>query len=205
MKNKPSIHVAPCTYQASKFAVEHYHYSKQMPSDKKLLFGAWEDGKFIGSVIYNRGSRMLYAEFTPQNRGGVCELARVALKEHKTPVTKIISETIKLIKKTQPQIEVIVSYADRNQNHLGVIYQAGNWIYLGTISRKSWMMINGEKVHARSASSRYGTSSLKWIQQHIDKNAYYIPDKGRHKYCYPLTKKQRKILECRRKPYPKEL
>ena len=201
--NNVSLKVAPCTYNAAKYAVEHWHYSKRMSADKKLLFGVWENEKFIGAVIYNRGSRELFTSYT-KDRGGVCELTRVALRDHKTPVTKIIKETIKLIKKTQPKIEVIVSYADINQDHLGIIYQAGNWIYEGKIQRKSWMMINGEKVHGRSAGSRYGTSSIKWIREHIDPNAYYIPDKGRHKYVYPLTKKQRKLLEKRRKPYPKQ-
>lgn len=197
------LEIAPCTYDASKYAVTHWHYSKQMPTDKKICLGVYENKKFIGTVIFNRGSRDLYKQYTPYNRGGVCELTRIALKEHQTPVTKIIKEAIKIVKKTQPQIEVIISYADINQHHLGIIYQAGNWIYEGKVAPNSYMIIHGIKVHRRSASKKYGTYAIDWIKKNVDPDAYKPVDKGRHKYSYPLNKKQRQILEKRKKPYPK--
>ncbi|MGV2431812.1 UNVERIFIED_CONTAM: protein Mom, partial [Pseudomonas aeruginosa] len=60
-----------------------------------------------------------------------CELTRIALKNHKTPVSKILSIAIKFLKKQNPKLKLIVSFADPEQGHHGGVYQATNWIYSG--------------------------------------------------------------------------
>ena len=134
----------------------------------------------------------------------VCELRRVALTKHQNTVTKIVSESLKLLHKNNPKLQIVISYADKNQDHLGIIYQAGNWIYEGETSDGAVAIrINGEKVHTRSVYDRYGTSSLPWVRENIDPNAEFIYEKGKFKYFYPLTKKARKMFSNRAKEYPK--
>ena len=41
-------------------------------------------------------------------------------------------ELLKQLKKDAPMVRLVVSYADCDQEHLGTIYQATNWIYEGT-------------------------------------------------------------------------
>lgn len=98
------------------------------------------------------------------------------------------------------------TYADKNENHLGIIYQANNWIFeKETEDRVVLIVINGEKIHPRSVYDRYNTSSLEWIREHIDPNAYGIKKKGKFKYIYPLTKSAKKMFIGRSKPYPKAI
>ena len=37
-----------CSYEAAKYACEHWHYSKCMPVGKTVKIGVWENKKYIG-------------------------------------------------------------------------------------------------------------------------------------------------------------
>jgi hypothetical protein len=45
-----------CSHEAAKFAVEHWHYSKVIPKSKLAKIGVWEDGTFIGAIIFGVGA-----------------------------------------------------------------------------------------------------------------------------------------------------
>ena len=134
----------------------------------------------------------------------VAELTRVALREHKTPVTQLLAKAMTLLKQTSPGLKLIVSYADINQGHIGIIYQASNWIYEGKTVPAGYFIINGVRKHGRSVSAFYKTSSLEWLRKNIDPDARIVYDQGKHKYLMPLDKKTRKQIILLSKPYPKE-
>ena len=75
-----------CSREAAKYAVEHWHYSKSLPSCDLITVGVWEDEVFIGAVIYSRGANPNLNKPYGLKKTEVCELARVALNIHKTPV-----------------------------------------------------------------------------------------------------------------------
>jgi hypothetical protein len=93
-----------------------------MPASKNVLCGAWEDGKFIGCVIFGRGANNnLHKPFNLDMTQCV-ELTRVALTQHKSQTSKIVSIAIKMLKKQSPGIRLIVSYADPEHGHVGAMY-----------------------------------------------------------------------------------
>jgi len=91
--------------------------------------GAWEDGKFIGVVIFSRGATpsLLNPFDLKQNEG--CELTRIALTDHTSPVSRVVRLAMQFLKRSSPELRLIVSFADPGEGHHGGIYQAGNWIY----------------------------------------------------------------------------
>jgi hypothetical protein len=141
-------------------------------------------------------------EFGLNNTEAV-ELCRVALNKHKTPVSRLLSFSIKMLKKTNPGLRLIVSYADANQGHIGAIYQATNWIYVGEFATERGIIINGKLIHRRTINSRYGTSSIEWLKTNIDPVAEVVRGFPKYKYLYPLDDAMRKQVEVLRKPYPK--
>jgi hypothetical protein len=185
--------VAPCSHEAAKYAVMKWHYSKAMPAGKLVKFGAWENGKFIGAVIFGRGAT--YDIGTPYGlkQTECIELVRVALSAHNSPVSQIVTKTIKAMQAEQPGLRLIVSYADSEQGHFGGIYQAMNWIYAGTGKGDFLVLLNGKWVHRRNAHCALGTS------KGLPRKAY----SGRYKYLYPLDKAMRRQIEPLAKPYPK--
>lgn len=191
------------SHKAAKYACEHWHYSKTIPVGKLVKIGVWEDNKYIGAVLFGRGANNNLGKAFNLKQDEVCELVRVALKAHKTQVSKIIAIAIKLLKKTNPGLKLIVSYADSGQNHHGGIYQAGNWIYDMSSNAMS-TVINGKKYHNKSVYSKYGYNGLKKL---IDNgiNASHVKDDPKHRYLMPLNKEMREKIKKTAKPYPKRV
>src|SRR5688572_27900813 len=108
-----------------------WHYSRRMPRCKLAKIGAWEDGRFIGAVVFGRGATPNIGSPFGLDQTEVCELVRVALRDHRAPVSQIMAEARRKLRETSPGLRVIVSFADTAQDHHGGIYQADNWIYLG--------------------------------------------------------------------------
>ena len=193
--SKTNLVVDFCSYQAAKFAVEHWHYSGVIPAGKTVKIGVWEGGKFIGAVIYSRGANNNIGKPYNLKQTEVCELVRVALTSHVAPVSQIVSMAQKLLIATSPGLRLIVSYADPEQGHNGAIYQAMNWLYVGAVGSTTLYLHRGQYVHQRTASSFY-------------KSIEGLPSKklpNKHKYLYPLDRAMRRQIEPLAKPYPKKL
>ena len=186
-----------CSYKAAKLAVLKWHYSKRMPKYKQCYLGVWENNNFIGVVIFGLSvTPYLHSSFDLNNTE-CAELTRIALKKHDAPVSRIVKISLKMIKRQSPGLRLIVSYADPNVNHLGTIYQAGNWIYCGTSSkikqyywRGQWR--NDSSLHRHFQGDKNGLNKLK--------NRWLLP---KHKYLMPLDKKMREQIKILKVDYPK--
>jgi len=162
-----------------------------------VKIGVYEDKRFIGCILFNYGANPNL--YKPYNLKQIecCELTRVALNNHKSEVTKIISIALKMLKKQSPGLRLIISFADSNQKHLGIIYQAGNWIYTGIAKSTPQYFVGGKWIHQRQLGS-LGYSS---------KNSIFTKRKllDKYRYLMPFDEKMRKQIEPLRKPYPKKI
>ena len=206
---KPRLKLDFCSHDAARYACKNWHYSQSIPKSKLVKIGVWENDEFIGCVIYSYGANNQIGAQYQLKMTEVCELTRVALKAHVTPVSRILSISQKLLKKLCPGLRLIISYADLDQGHSGGIYKANNWIYTGIadIGGKGSFIINGKKVHSKSLWTTYGKGSqnLEWIHKNLDPNATFHVTKGKHKFLMPLDSeiRQRVIVLSRR--YPKNM
>ena len=190
---KADLKIDWATHEAAKHAVENWHYSRSMPAGKLVKVGAWENGNFIGVVIFGRGANNNIGKPYGMNQTEACELVRIALREHRTPVSRIAAIAIKFLKSNSPGLRLMISYADPMQGHHGGIYQAGNWTYCGR-SRAQQAVIHGGKImHKRTAKSRFG--SIKGMKK--------SPVTWKHKYIMPLDAEMRKCILPLARPYPK--
>jgi len=96
---KPVLKIDWATHEAAKYACENWHYSGTKPANKSNCFGVWEDGKYIGAVIFGLGASPGLGK--PYGLGifEVCELTRVALTKHKTEVSRILAICFKTAQK----------------------------------------------------------------------------------------------------------
>lgn len=193
-----------CSHEAAKYAVEHWHYSKRMPKGKLVYIGVWENGKFIGCVIYGHGATPEIGNPFGLVQTQICELVRVALTKHKTFTSRIVAISLALLKKQSSGLRLIVSFADSEQHHYGGIYQAGNWIYIGSENYHAYR-VNGQLVHPRTLYDRYGVGgqSVEWLHRHVDPQAERVVTAQKHKYVMPLDNDMRRQIEPLRKSYPK--
>jgi hypothetical protein len=105
----------------------------------------------------------------------------------------MVAISLKMLKHQSPGLRLVVSYADPKQGHDGIIYQAGNWYYVGSSQPQRFSLrSNGAILHKRTAHSLFGSvrglgkSEILW----------------KHKYLMPLDAEMRKQIEPLRKPYP---
>lgn len=131
------------------------------------------------------------------NFGQYLELNRMALNGKQESTSKVMSIAIKLIKKQNPTVKLLISYADKGQEHYGTIYQATNWYFVEENES------SGEEVFYKGKWSHNRTPSEKLSKENYNK----LPKRkkpGKYKYIYPLDKSIISLCKSLSKPYPKK-
>ena len=200
---KPKLLVAPCAANAAKYAVEHWHYSKSMPSGPIWRLGVWEDDTFIGVVLFGRGSAKNIGRPFALKQSEIVELARVALSKHRTHVSRILAISTRLLYQNNPGLRLIVSLADPAQEHHGGIYQGAGWSYIGTAGKDYKIRVHGRALQSRTVAAQYNTMSVKWIRANVDPDCCMVPVPLKHKYAIALDKSLQPMLDRMSQPYPK--
>jgi len=194
------------TSKAAKYACENWHYSKIMPNCQTRI-GVWEDNQFKGVILFGigAGNSTRGEKYGLARRGEVAELVRVALRDHKAPVSKMIAIAIKMMKRRNSGIKLVISFADEmSQGHVGGIYQAGNWIYAGTFEGDDGWIIHGKVLHNKTIHSKGWKQTKEWLQKNIDPNVKKNATK-KHRYLMPLDKNIKERIMHLSKPYPKRV
>ncbi|AUR11981.1 hypothetical protein PhaeoP48_01995 [Phaeobacter inhibens] len=193
-------------YHDALWACKTWHYTKAMPTGKTVKIGAFEAGRFIGAVVFSRGATPRIGSPYGLQQVEVCELTRVALDNHKAPVTQIISEALAMLKALNPGLRLVISYAALEEGHHGGIYQAGNWIYEDCVASHAFK--DGDKlVHGRTMSLRIKRLGMTYAEYAKSLGFEQLPrvHLKRHKYLMPLDRKMRRQIEPLAKEYPDAL
>jgi hypothetical protein len=207
--SKADLRLDWCSHAAAKYAVEHWHYSKTFPRNKTIKVGAWENGRYIGVVVFGTGASDTLGKRFSLTPFQTCELVRIALTIHETQVTRIVSVAMKFLRIHCPDIRLVVSFADPEHGHHGGIYQGGGWVYAGMTEPSDEYIINGKRMHGRAirkTMERYsipGKNTLERIRAWRDPKAYSIDGSSKHRYLMTLDAEMRKRILPLAKPYPK--
>lgn len=199
------------TKEAIKYACLNFHYAKTIPVCT-LGYNVYNDkNEWCGVIVYGRGANNNMSKEFDLANGEALELVRVALNGKQECTSKALAISLRLIKKDCPLCKLIISYADIDQDHYGVIYQATNWIYTGdnTVNEKTAYIINGKKIHSKTVSDRVYRYFEKFSFENVCK-VYHTNDvkefitKGKRRYLFPLNDDMRKKIIGMKKDYPKK-
>lgn len=199
MSIKDTYYIDNITYKTAMYFITNFHYLHRKASCV-YSFGLIhkETKEIVGVIIYGIPA-------SPNVCRGICgndeeknvyELTRLWIKDEvpKNGESFLIGNTIKLLDK-----EIIVSYSEPEQGHVGTVYQATNWLYCGlTAKRTNRVKINGEnKKHNRHAA-------------YDKEDTILVPRPQKHRYIYFNCNKKRKNelskqLKYEIKPYPKKI
>lgn len=198
--------IKPATTAAIRYACIHFHYAHRVPSVVAGYNIYNDSGDWCGVICYGGGANPRIGEPYGLSRGQAVELVRVALngKQGHGHTSQAVAMSLKALHREYPCVKLVVSYADIDQGHLGKIYQATNWVYVGTTAvggRKNFI-INGKKLHPKTLCSYGYVQSLEWLREHVDPNADLEFSKGKRKYLYPLDKRTSKRIKTLSQPYP---
>ena len=200
----PVIEIAPVAAPTARYAVQNWHYSHTLPAGPSMRFGIWESGRFLGVVIFGRGAAPNLGRAQGFALFEVCELTRIALRDHVAPVSQIVPLTVAALRSASPGTRVVFSFADPYRGHRGTIYQAMNWLYLGTSVpvRAFRDRATGELHHNRVVGAGYVRQFDKWVPGFDPARCELIAMPGKHRYALPLDRAARRQLARLQVPYP---
>jgi hypothetical protein len=117
-------------YQDTKPFILNIHYAKRMPSIS-FAYGLFYENELVGIVSYGSpvSPSLCRGIAGEHNKKKVIELNRLVLKYNKkNEASMLVGQSLQLL----PKPKIVVSYADTQQNHIGFIYQATNFLFTGT-------------------------------------------------------------------------
>lgn len=196
--NKDKFYVTRVNSKFANSVVEQYHYLHRK-CNILFAFGLirCKDKKCVGVVTYGNPA-------TPMICRGVCganekdhviELNRLYISDRvgKNAESYLISCSLHLLKELTNK-DIIVSYADTAQNHLGYIYQATNFIYTGLSAKhKDYKYKDGKSIHPRHFEERNDKN---------DESVVYVERSRKHRYVYFNCSKGRKRYLMKQLKYP---
>lgn len=198
------MRVIPIDKKTADLFVVNKHYSHRA-SIFWAGFGLEIDGKIEGVVVYGHPSPPVQKHAFALRAFRLYELSRLVVQTtEKNAASFLIGNSLSLL----PKPCAVVSYADSEWGHSGIVYQATNWIYTGApISHDHAYLMDGMRFHPLTIR-RWGISNPKeWAKEN---NIPTAPPMKKHRYFYICAenKKQKKdILATLRypivTPYPK--
>ena len=150
VKTPRAYTVKPCTRSDITEFMNTWHYSHSIAGlTNSYCFGMYYKDELIGAMIYGRmamkGQSVKYWDDNVLNaykRGlisyqdadsTVLELRRLACIDDtcRNAESYFIGQTIKWLKRNVPMVRIIISYADEQFGHHGIIYKAANFKHVG--------------------------------------------------------------------------
>lgn len=179
------------------------HYAKRIPSIS-YAYGLFDNEDLIGVVTYGTppSSALRRGIAGDDNINIILELNRLCLKfNRKNEASYLVGNSIKLL----PKGRIIVSYADTSQNHLGIVYQACNFIYTGLSAKRSDYKISGlEHLHSQTILDQFRGQKdrTKSIKEFYGDRFYMIDRPRKHRYVYITGSKTMKKKLLKQLKYP---
>ena len=165
----------------------------------------WE--QLIGCALYGSG--------TNQNIGGMfglqacdaVELLRLFILDDAKRYlgsnqigSHVLGQTLSYLTKHTPH-HIAISYTDPKQDHMGLVYQAANWVCIGQTKPDYEVEINGVVFQQRTVNSILGTAGINKLKMmakltpDLTIERKTLPPKYRYAYVVSSEKSMRKQLQ----------
>jgi hypothetical protein len=185
------------------------HYAKRIPSIS-YAFGLFYEDELVGVCTFGTPSSSTLREGLAgkENKQNVLELNRLCLTNNlKNEASFLVAKSLKKL----PYWKFVVSFADTSQKHLGIVYQACNFLYTGlSAKRTDWVIEGFEHLHGQTIGDKYRgvPNRSKVIKEIYGDKFKLVPRPRKHRYVYITGKgiKKREMtknLKYKVIPYPK--
>jgi hypothetical protein len=181
------------------------HYLHLMPGVVRCCFGVRLGDELVGACVFTAGARHAHRLLAGARPADVATLARFWMADGLPPnnESRVLAMILRELRR-RGAVRLLVSFADPAAGHIGTIYQAAGFLYLGTTEPERYFELDGVRIHARSASQRFGSNSVAHLRRTgLAVVARTSPPK--HRYAYVLDSAWRWRLRGHPLPYPKRL
>ena len=168
------MRISKATFIACEYACINFHYAKRTPVINCAFNIFNDDDEWCGVIIYGSGATPHLASPYDKWQGQVLELVRVALngKQGHGNTSKAVSLTLRRLKEYRPWCDLVVSYADLDQNHVGTLYQATNWVYTGVVNADTRGSLYRDILSQPSTTIPFGIGQYKDVNSSVMKLIY---------------------------------
>lgn len=139
------IRVAPIKAADANELVKRVHYSGKVVPNSQLHLGVFLGGKLEGVMQFgpSMDKRKMLGLVSGTGWNGFIELNRMAFSERlpRNSESRAISIAMRVIRKTYPHIEWVVSFADATQCGDGAIYRASGFALTGLKENKTILLM----------------------------------------------------------------
>jgi hypothetical protein len=172
-RNLKEFTIIPLTIDRIRDFVQKWHYSKNVNGISHThCFGMFCDGTLIGGMIFGKlGMANVWKKYAEKEED-ILELRRLCLIDDtpKNAESYFIGWALRWLKRNTG-VKIIISYSDEEWNHIGTIYKAANFQYVGMSSGGRVIHWEGRRYHDKSIRTYYtdkwGDKRLKPFAQNL--------------------------------------
>ena len=185
------------------------HYAKRWPSIS-YAFGLYDENELVGVVTYGTPpSAPLKKGIAGDHfKSDVLELNRLCLKYNRiNEASRLVGKSLSML----PKGKIVVSFADISQGHVGIVYQATNFLYCGlSAKRTDWKVKGKEHLHGQTIADEFRgvKNRAKAMRDKYGDDFYLAPRSRKHRYIFIIgsktyKKKVMRALKYKIEEYPK--
>jgi len=172
------------------------HYSRRA-SIFWAGFGLEIDGMIEGVCVYGQPSPPIQKHAFMDRDFQLFELARLVIQtKQKNAASFLVGNSLKMLESPC----AVVSYADTEQGHSGIVYQATNWLYTGaTKSHDKAYLVNGKRTHPMTLRDQGITDPTRWAKEN---GITMIPPMEKHRYFQLVGNRSQRRAMRKKLQYP---
>lgn len=176
--------------------VKTKHYSRRA-SIFWAGFGLEIDGMIEGVCVYGQPSPPIQKHAFRDRDFQLFELARLVIQTtRKNAASFLVGNSLQML--AAPC--AVISYADTEQGHSGIVYQATNWIYTGcTKSHDKAYIVDGKRLHPMTLRDRGITNPTQWAREN---GIETVAPMEKHRYFQMVGDKRQRRSMLEKLQYP---
>lgn len=199
-----NFYVAQIPCREAREIITRFHYSKRVVNNSYIHLGVYLEGALKGVLQFGYALCPARAGKVVQGtvQGEYLELNRMWLSESapRNSESKAISYAIKYIKRACPTVAWIQSFADERCGGLGVVYQAANFVYIGS-HITIFYELDGEVYHKMLLATHKKCGARgRYLKDNIDRSEK--KSFRQFRYVFFIKRDWMKRLNMKVLPYP---
>ena len=186
--------VVPCIRSEIREFIETHHYSGSINgciTDYCFKLVHLSTGSIHGALFYGRMAMANQWKKFGDSPGDVTELRRLVCIDDTPKNTEsfFIGHTLRWLR-VNTHLKVVVSYSDLEYEHVGTVYKASNFQFIGRSVGANVILYNNKRYHDKAIRTKYKGElkpfAKRLIQALEDGEAVYKKTKGKNTFLYEL-------------------
>lgn len=192
IENENGLQLWECSSGEADEVLKVHHYSKTVTKNRFASFRV-NDGSGYIQLGYGIKPAQKHTISSLITRDNFAEFDRMWLSDKmpKFSESQVISLLLSYLKQTKPTLDFLITYADGSVGNVGVIYQATNAFYLGSVPVDFYMLPDGTRIHPVTMWHRHGTMAKDFLQSQYP-GIVHVTTERQHRYLYILNKSLKK-------------